>query len=357
MNIGKIFGVTALLLASIIATAVFFKGSKENQNSESIESIRKVEAKEEIPLAPQVKSPIKAVKGELIEVSLDTSVKAALPEKNVVKVIPKENSAVKREETESSSQSTIPVVDNIEALFSTKSTKFPFIETIVYKSRVGWLKGRPAWISDYASYYETSRHFIARSINGKPDYFKQEVAEGGKFNVFKKDYPVSFHLVVDATQCKLLLFVKDGVLSKNTLLKTYNVTLGRKDSSKPSGLLTPLGKYSLGSRIAIYKPSVMGHHKGEKIEMIQVYGTRWIPFDKELSDCTAPAKGFGLHGVPWVKDKKGELTQETASLGKYESDGCIRMSSEDIEELFAIVITKPASIEIVKDYKTSEMAR
>jgi len=237
----------------------------------------------------------------------------------------------------------VPEADRVAELFNTCLPQFPIVETIIYKSRVPWLKGRPAWLSDYASQYETSRHFIARSLNGGPDYFKQDIAEGKKFTVFKKDIPLSFHLLIDASRHKLFLFYKEG--KEEVLIKTYTVGLGRSDPEKVSGSLTPLGTYLLGSKVAIYKPKTMGFFNGKKTEMIRVFGTRWIPFDQEIADCTAPAKGLGLHGVPW-----NEAGEELDSLGKNESDGCIRLSSADVEELFAIVITKPTTVQIVRDY-------
>jgi hypothetical protein len=100
---------------------------------------------------------------------------------------------------------------------------------------------------------------------------------------------------------------------------------------------------------------VIGHHKGQKVDMVTVFGTRWIPFEKEIGPCTAPAKGFGLHGVPWIKKRTGAWEQDMLSLSKYESDGCIRMATEDIEEIYAIVLTKPAFIEIVKDFTQSTL--
>jgi hypothetical protein len=115
--------------------------------------------------------------------------------------------------------------------------------------------------------------------------------------------------------------------------------------------LTPVGKYLLGSKVAIYKPDVMGYFQDRKIEMIRVFGTRWIPFEKEVENCSESAKGFGLHGAPWVEDTKTHrLIEDRAQIGKYNSDGCIRLSQEDIEEIFAVVISKPAVVEIVKDF-------
>ena len=250
----------------------------------------------------------------------------------------------------------LPDADRIAELFNKEGAKLPFVETVTYKSHVPWQKGRPAWLSDYAGYYETSRHFIARSLNGKPDYFKQELAEGAKFNVLRKDKNFEFALVVDTSRCKMWFYYVDMDTKQKILLKTYQVGLGRLDASKTSGILTPLGKYTLGSRVAIFKPKTMGNYQGKKIELITVFGTRWIPFEKEIGTCTSPAKGFGIHGTPWTNGPKGEMTDQINSIAKYESDGCIRLATPDMEELFAIIITKPTTIEIVRDFFESSLA-
>ena len=249
-----------------------------------------------------------------------------------------------------------PEVDRIEEFFNKEGPKLPIVETLTYKSRVPWQQGRPAWLSDYAGHYETSRHFIARSLNGKADYFKQDLAEGAQFNVLRKDKHFEFAFVVDTSRCKMWFYYVDLDTKQAVLLKTYRVGLGRLDASKTSGLLTPLGKYTLGDRVAIFKPKMLGTHQGKKVEMITVFGTRWIPFEKEIGTCTAPAKGFGIHGTPWVLNADGERVDQLDSVGKYESDGCIRLATADIEELFAIVITKPITIEIVHDFFDSSLA-
>lgn len=249
----------------------------------------------------------------------------------------------------------LPHANRVEQLFTKGEMKLPIVETITYRSRVPWQKGRPAWLSDYATYYSTSRHFIARSLNGKPDYFKQDIAEGDRFNVLRKDKNINFYLLIDTTKFRLWLYYIDLDTNERVLLKDYKVGLGREDQNKASGLLTPTGKYTLGSKIAIYKPKMTGYHSGQKVEMIKLFGTRWIPFDQEISDTTAPAKGFGLHGVPWKLNDKGELVEDLDGLGKYMSDGCIRLSTNDIEELFAIIITKPSVIELVKDFHEAKL--
>lgn len=249
----------------------------------------------------------------------------------------------------------LPNANRIEELFNKNGPKLPIVETIIYKSHVPWQKGRPAWLSDYANHYNTSRHFIARSLNGKPDYLKQELAEGDKFNVLRKDKNFEFRLVVDTSRCRMWFYYLDLDANQKVLLKTYQVGLGRLDSSKASGLLTPLGKYTLGSRVAIFKSKMMGTHHGKKSEMMTVFGTRWIPFEKEIGACTLPAKGFGIHGTPWINGPQGDLVDSSAGIGKYESDGCIRLATSDIEELFAIIISRPTVIEIVRDFFDSSL--
>jgi L,D-transpeptidase catalytic domain len=250
----------------------------------------------------------------------------------------------------------MPKIDRINQLFATDSSKLPIVETITYTSRVPWLKGRPAWIADYASHYSTSRHFIARSLNHNPDYFTQNVSPGDRFNVIRSDLNLSFYLLADLSRCKMWFYYFDEDAKEKVLLKIYDIGVGRKESKRESKYLTPTGKYQLGSKIAIYKEGTKGYFQDQKIEMIQVFGTRWIPFEKEVHNCTESAKGYGIHGSPWIKDPiSGNLIEDRSHIKKYDSDGCIRLNSEDIEELFAITITKPTIIEIVDDYKVADL--
>lgn len=247
-------------------------------------------------------------------------------------------------------------IDRIRGLFTTGPSKLPIVETIRYTSRVPWLKGRPAWITDYASYFKTSRHFIARSLNGKPDYLTQRVASGNKFNVLSIDKKISFYLLVDISRLKMHFYYLDEGTDERVLLKTYDVGLGRKDANSPSGCLTPTGKYRLGEKVAIYKPGVHDFFQDEDIEMIQVFGTRWIPFEEEIEGCIADAKGYGIHGAPWFhRSEDGELYEDRETIGKFDSDGCIRLNQNDVEELFAIVISRPTTIEVVKHFKDAKL--
>jgi len=323
MSFPKLLGIFATVLFSIILLAGLFKHLQSKPKNVSIppKEIAVEMAKEQevrtIVLPPEKQAPVKNVPV---------------------------STAPKIKEVE------LPHADRIEELFTTKGGHSPLVQTISYKSQTSWQKGRPAWLSDYASHYSTSRHFIARSLNGNRDYFKQDIAEGDSFNVWNPEKKISFYLLIDASRCKMWFYAQDLTSHERILLKTYPVGLGRINGAKASGMLTPFGKYSLGNKIAIYKPKVSGMHNGKKIEMIKVFGTRWIPFEKEIAGCTAPAAGFGIHGVPWIPNEKGELVPNDESLGKYDSDGCIRLKTDDMEELYSIVISFPTIVEIVKDF-------
>lgn len=241
----------------------------------------------------------------------------------------------------------LPEVDFVDYLFNKTGPHLPIVETIEYKSRVPWHKGRAAWVADYAGHFKTSRHFIARSLNGRPDYQRQDVANGDRFNVYVQDRDFHFLLVVDVSRTQMLLYYVDNEKDERVHLKTYPVGLGRRDEYSPSGLLTPLGRYGLGSNIAVYTANSKGVFRGERVSMRTIFGTRWIPFAKEIDNCTHPAKGFGIHGAPWDEGENGQQVENITSLGKFESDGCIRLSQKDVEELYAIIVTQPTEIDIV----------
>jgi L,D-transpeptidase catalytic domain len=333
MNLPKLFMLVTFVLFAVVGVMALFKGN--NNNSETV--------------TVDLSQPI--------EVAFEEEVRSATTPlnqgtENITEIIQGDEFSKMAKEDQDAK---LPQADKIEDFFRKVDPRVSIVETITYKSKVPWLKGRPAWISDYASHYKTSRHFIARSLNGKKNYLKQDVALGDRFNVFKKDKDVDFYLVVDIARSKMWFYYHDKTENERVLLKSYDVGLGRMDSMQPSGLLTPLGQYSLGEKIAIYKPKQKGWFNNEKVEMIRVFGTRWIPFDCEIQDCTAPAKGFGIHGAPWVENDKGELAEDTSCIGKYESDGCVRLKSDDIEELFSIVISKPTYIVLVKDFFDAQL--
>lgn len=262
---------------------------------------------------------------------------------------PKETSEVLKETPPSASLSKpvdigdeIPNIDRIFQLFTTGPLKLPIVETVAYSSQVSWLKGRSAWIADYATHYGTSRHFIARSLNGQPDYFSQTVQDGSSFNVFRLDKKIEFYLLIDLSRCKMAFYYLDLDTNERVLLKTYTVGLGKPNPQSSSGSATPLGRFTLGDKVAIYKPGMKGFYGNQEVEMVQIFGSRWLPI----------GNGYGLKGAPLIVDPRTKAISEDRSVvGQYLSDGCIQFFKEDIEEIFSIVITKPTYVEIVKDFR------
>ncbi len=361
MSIPKYLTIGAVTLFAIIGAAAFIKKSPSDPISSSE---KRVAVAVQPPAAVLSETPVLTVPAKLKQPepvapppskTLSKKEKKRAAELVVNKVQAASPSAIQTS-MPVSAKDDFPMIDRIFQFFTTGPSKLPIVETITYSSSVSWLKGRPAWIADYASHYNTSRHFIARSLNGKPDYFTQKVFEGSKFNVFRTDKRIHFYLLVDINRLKMGFYYVDLDTNERVLLKTYRVGLGKLDPAKPSGTLTPLGRYSLGDKVAIYKPGTWSYVLDQKVEMVRVFGTRWIPFDQELERASAPSKGYGIYGAPWVADEKsGKLIEQRECIGKYDTDGGIRLSSEDLEEIFSIIISKPAFIEIVKDFREAKL--
>lgn len=329
MSFPRLLGIVSILLFGGIFVISLLKEKKPKQSSLSLKSSSEVKLDDRV---------IQLVETEKREEKV-SHLKAEEPV---------ESSVVKSED--------LPDADRIDELFNTGESQLPIVETISYTSRVPWIKGRPAWIADYAVHYKTPRYFISRSLSGERDYFAHNVVNGDHFNIFKQDKNFSFHLLVDLQRSKMWFYYFDEDLNERVLLKTYPVGLGQRNKKSASGFLTPLGTYLLGNKVAIYKPGIKGFFNHQKVEMIRVFGSRWIPFEKEIKSYTAPAKGLGLHGLPWIEDSHtGQLVENQDSIGKYESDGCIRLMMEDIEELYAIILTKPTYIHLVKDFFDAEL--
>lgn len=244
-------------------------------------------------------------------------------------------------------------VDRIPQFFSLGVNQLPIVETIAYSSRVPWLQGRPAWIADYAQHFKTSKHFIARCLNKKADYLTQKVASGDRFNILRQDVNFNFYLLIDLSRCRMWFYYINLDTNHRVLLKSYKVGVGRLSDFSESGTLTPLGRFTLGPKVAIYKPGDQGLFQKEDVEMVQVFGTRWIPLEPIEQNNSRAYYGYGLHGAPW----EGEAlsTENSDCIGVYGSDGCIRLLQEDMEELFAIVISRPTIVEIVRDKALVEL--
>ncbi|KAF4325371.1 hypothetical protein G195_000982 [Phytophthora kernoviae 00238/432] len=125
---------------------------------------------------------------------------------------------------------------------------------------------------------------ISDSSQGKNTAFVDTL--GGK--PFLQD---RLEIIVDKSRHKLAL------ISGNTIIRNYEVGLG--------GDRTPEGSFVISDKVV--NPN--GHSNGE-------FGSRGM----QLSDTN-----YAIHG-----------TNEPNSIGLDESLGCVRMSTEDVEELFAL---------------------
>lgn len=347
MTLPRVFILMTLVLLALIGYGVWSKKGKESASTKKkVSSLHSDHSFQGTPIEIDLKNlqPLVQQTAYPVEKAKDIAVQPAQTKPVASKLA---NIAVSNE--------ALPEADLITELFKPGST-LPFVETIKYKSRVSWKPGRAAWLIDYAFHYKTSLDFIARSINGAPNYTIPAIADGIEFNVLKLGNNFHFYLIADLSRHKMWFYYVDPSKESCMLLKTYKVCFGRISEDKKSGCLTPTGKYKLGSRVAVFKPKMMGMHKNKRVELVRVFGTRWIPFEKEIEGCSEPAKGFGIHGTPWEEDPTTHVLASTnASIGKYESDGCIRLVQKDIEELYSIISTRDTFIEIVPDYSLTKL--
>jgi LysM repeat protein len=99
----------------------------------------------------------------------------------------------------------------------------------------------------------------------------------------------------------------------DVILRRYPVCLGKDDK-------TPQGRFMIQSRLR--DPAWI--QPGKTIPFgspENVLGTRWLGFKS-----SSEADGLGIHG-----------TWEPETIGKLASNGCVRLSNPDVEELFDLV--------------------
>ncbi|MCD6539662.1 MAG: L,D-transpeptidase family protein [Candidatus Omnitrophica bacterium] len=130
---------------------------------------------------------------------------------------------------------------------------------------------------------------------------------GDKLKVTK----AKFSIVVDKSQNRL--FLKKG----NEIFKTYIVSTGKNNS-------TPAGTFKIVTKLknpVWFRKDIGAVVPPDSPE--NVLGSRWLGLNIE---------GYGIHG-----------TNKPNKLGEQNTQGCIRMSNKDVEELFSIV---PRGIEV-----------
>jgi len=110
-------------------------------------------------------------------------------------------------------------------------------------------------------------------------------------------------IVISIPDHKLVL------LSGNSVLKIYDVAVGKPSTPSPRGEFTIISH--------VKNPTWYGPHIVVPPGKTNPLGTRWMGLS---------AKGYGIHG-----------TNVPSSVGKSASHGCFRMRQNDLEELFEMV--------------------
>jgi lipoprotein-anchoring transpeptidase ErfK/SrfK len=122
-------------------------------------------------------------------------------------------------------------------------------------------------------------------------------------------------------------------IQEEEIRQQYSVATGRTDDLTPQGLFTIIVK----AKDPYYRKSdIPGGDPKNPL------GTRWMGFDAKGTD----GRIYGIHG-----------TNNESSIGKYISNGCIRMKNSQVESLFDKV-PQGTKVLIVKSGKSfEELAR
>lgn len=176
---------------------------------------------------------------------------------------------------------------NIKLLFSPAITP----KSIIYQIKPG------DTLNKIAREHKTTAELIMKSNNISDSL----IIPGRKIKIWNSP----FSILVDKSQNIMLL------KSDEEVVKTYIVSTG-KDNCTPAGVFKIINK--LVNPTWFKAGAVVPAGSTEN-----VLGTRWMGFD---------LAGYGIHG-----------TTEPKELGKQVTQGCVRLSNSDVEELYDIIPT------------------
>ncbi len=174
---------------------------------------------------------------------------------------------------------------NIKLLFSSVITP----KSVLYEIKPG------DTIVKIAREFKTTPELIVKANNISGN----KIFPGRKIKVWN----APFSITVDKSQNILML------KSDEEVIKTYVVSTGANNS-------TPVGTYKIVNKLqnpTWFKAGAVVPAASPE----NVLGTRWMGFD---------LPGYGIHG-----------TVEPQNLGKQVTQGCVRMSNGEVEELYTIV--------------------
>lgn len=181
---------------------------------------------------------------------------------------------------------------NIKLLFSSVITA----KSVAYEVKPG------DTLTKIAQEFKTTPELIMKSNNLSSD----KIIPGRRLKVWT--HP--FSIVIDKSQNILIL------KSDEEIIKIYTVSTGVNNST-PSGTFKIINKlinptwFKAGAVVPPGSPE-------------NILGSRWLGFN---------ISGYGIHG-----------TSDPQILGKQATQGCIRMSNADVEELYTIV---PIGTEVI----------
>ncbi len=174
---------------------------------------------------------------------------------------------------------------NINLLFSSTVT----VNSALYEIKPG------DTLAKIAKEFKTTVEFIKKSNN----LLEDRINPGRKIKV----WTVPFSIVVDKSQNSLILKANEEII------KTYIVSTGKNNS-------TPVGTFKIVNKL----PRPTWFKAGAVVPAgspENILGSCWLGFD---------LAGYGIHG-----------TTDPGSLGQQVTQGCVRMSNSDVEELYIIV--------------------
>ena len=154
--------------------------------------------------------------------------------------------------------------------------------------------------------YSTTLEAMQRS-NNLP-LTSSTIRLGQSLTVYKGEWRIR----ISKSKFRLYLY------NKENLFKVYQIATGK-------GNKTPEGNFVISAKIKEPEWTNKGikHPFGDPKNVL---GTRWMKLRAAATNPNKHLTGYGIHGT-WQPD----------SLGKMASNGCIRMTNKDVEELFAVI--------------------
>lgn len=174
---------------------------------------------------------------------------------------------------------------NIKSLFSPLVTP----KSVLYEVKPG------DTLDKIAKGFKTTVELIMKSNSLSSD----KIIPGRKLKI----WTAPFSVVVDKSQNILMLKTDEEII------KTYVISTGSNNSS-------PVGTFKIVNKL----PNPTWFKAGAVVpaESPQnILGSRWMGFD---------LTGYGIHG-----------TTDPKNLGKQVTQGCVRMSNSEVEELYTII--------------------